>query len=551
MYKKIFKNMQVLSVTTLVLALILILSVCYTFFNSRLVDEMKNEIDLLASTLNMLEDDTAYLEHVNGTLGRNRLTLVAPDGTVLYDSDVENLSNHEDRPEIQEALLNGTGESTRQSITQGVFVHYYAKALDNGSVIRVASDVSNFYGLFVSVLILCLLIILLIYFISVVLAQKLTDNITRPLNELDLEHGNYDGAYDELSPLVRRIESQKKEIGRQVETLKAQKLQLQMIGDQMNEGLAVLDQEGNVLSVNQSALGIFGAEEQDVLNHNFLYLSRDPALNDGVKRAEQGEKHMLEFRHAGRAYQVFFSPVSRDGAVTGVILLLFDVSERAQAELIRREFTANVSHELKTPLTTILGYAQMITGGMVKEEDIRPFAAKIEEEASRLIALIEDIIKLSELDEREQTERLGEVELYSAVQAAAERLAPYAAQKGIALHVDGSACVIWGNVSQVEELAYNLCENAIKYNKEHGSVRVHVEDGVLTVEDTGIGIPEEYQERVFERFFRVDKSHSKKVHGTGLGLSIVKHIALAHHAEIKLDSVPGEGTTVTVRFQKR
>ena len=221
MYKKIFKNMQVLSVTTLVLALILILSVCYTFFNSRLVDEMKNEIDLLASTLNMLEDDTAYLEHVNGTLGRNRLTLVAPDGTVLYDSDAENLSNHEDRPEIQEAMLNGTGESTRQSITQGVFVHYYAKALDNGSVIRVASDVSNFYRLFVSVLILCLLIILLIYFISVVLAQKLTDNITRPLNELDLEHGNYDGAYDELSPLVRRIESQKKEIGRQVETLKA------------------------------------------------------------------------------------------------------------------------------------------------------------------------------------------------------------------------------------------------------------------------------------------------------------------------------------------
>lgn len=550
MYKRIYKNMQLLTLFTLIISIILILLVCYTNFNSRLKSEIKNETLILADIVNEEEDTADVLQRLEKRSYDKRITLVSESGEVLYDNDVYagDMDNHSGRPEIDAALKFGFGEAQRRSETLGKTVYYYAVRLRNGGILRAGGHIEDVYRMFLSIAIPVLAIAVFIYIITVFIAKNLTENITRPINDINLTGEEWDNVYDELIPLLKRIQGQNAEIKRQMEKVKRQKIRLQAIGENMNEGLIVLDSNGLIISANDSALEIFNAAGRDVIHQSFLHLTRDIEMEAHLEKAFEGNKDTFTTLINQKAYQIFYSPVFENSAVSGIVMLVFDISAKAEAEQIRREFSANVSHELKTPLTTILGYSQIINNDIAKPEDIRGFMMKIEKEASRLLALIDDIIELSRLDEQSDEMCMCKINLLDIVNDVAEQLSGKAAQKNVTISVSGSNTVIEGNPRQITELIYNICDNAIKYNRDGGGVSIALGDKQLSISDTGIGIPEEYLDRIFERFFRVDKSRSKKVNGTGLGLSIVKHIAMRHNAEISVKSVPNEGTCFTVSF---
>lgn len=551
MYKRIYKNMQLLTLFTLIISIILILLVCYTNFNARLKSEIKNETLILADIVNEETDTAEVLQRLEKRSYDKRITLVSESGEVLYDNDVYagELDNHSGRPEIDAALKSGFGEAQRRSETLGKNVYYYAVRLNSGEVLRAAGQIQDVYRMFLSISIPVLAIAVFIYIITIFIAKNLTENITRPINDINLTGEEWDNVYDELIPLLKRIQGQNAEIKRQMEKVKRQKIRLQAIGENMNEGLIVLDKNGLIISANDSALEIFNAAGRDVIHQSFLHLTRDMEMEAHLEKAFEGNKDTFTTLINQKAYQIFYSPVFENSAVSGIVMLVFDISAKAEAEQIRREFSANVSHELKTPLTTILGYSQIINNDIAKPEDIRGFMMKIEKEASRLLALIDDIIELSRLDEQSDEMRMCKIDLLDIVNEVAEQLSEKAAQKNVTISVSGSNTVIEGNPHQITELVYNICDNAIKYNRDGGSVSIALGDKQLSISDTGIGIPAEYLDRIFERFFRVDKSRSKKVNGTGLGLSIVKHIAMRHKAEINVKSVPNEGTCFTVSFK--
>lgn len=514
MYKKISRSMRYVTVFAIILTTMLILTASHSFFNMELGKELENEAKLLADVLNKCDDQIAFLEDITS----KRVMLLNQDGLVLY---------------------NNTGKMSEQ---------YFEQKLDNGNIIRISAKSINVLEMLLRILFPIIIIVGVVYVVTVVLSVMLTENITKPINNINLTAEEPQEAYEEIMPLVRRIALQNKEIKRQMERVKTQKNRLQAVSENMGEGLVVLDCDNKIISINNIAEEIFDVSEEDVLFKSFHSVTTDILVSECLLKAYDGKKNWITTQIGVKYYDVFCSPIIAKDKVTSIVVMLFDVTEKQKAQKMRQEFTANVSHELKTPLTTILGYTQIINQGIVKPEDISDFTDRILKETTRLIGLVDDVLKLSKLDEGRETDEKTNISLFGVIADVIESLAQKADESGILISTECDDTEIVGNLSQITELVYNLIENAIKYNKENGKVIITLKNKELSVSDTGIGIPEKYIENIWERFFRVDKSRSKKTGGTGLGLSIVKHIAICHNAEVFVRSKVGEGTEFIVRF---
>ena len=547
---KLFRTSMAVAVSVMVLSIGLFLGMLYQYFSDQLLEELETETWLVSRGVEL-----EGMDYLTGLHTSSRVTWVAADGTVLYDNeaDASSMENHADREEIQEALSSDTGTAQRYSSTLSEQTIYVTQRLEDGTVIRLASAQKTVGLLLVSMVQPILIILLLSLLLSAALASRLSKGLIRPILSLDLEHPEDCETYDELTPLLSRLKRQNDTIQRQMDLLKQRQTEFAALTDNMSEGFLLLDLQGHVLSHNSGVLRLLGAEEP-AGEVNVLVLNREEPFRHAVDEALAGRRCQQLLHLNGRYCQLLANPVLADGKPAGAVLVLLDVTEQEQREELRREFTANVSHELKTPLTSISGIAEIMCSGMVKAEDIQSFAGDIYQEAQRLIALVEDIIRLSRLDEGAETLEREDVNLLTLAQDVARRLDPAAQKAGVTLKVMGRSAEVYGIPSVLGEMVYNLCDNAIKYNRPGGTVNVTVapdDRGTeLTVEDTGIGIPVEDQSRVFERFYRVDKSHSKEIGGTGLGLSIVKHGASLHGAQLHMDSQVGRGTCIQLRFPK-
>ena len=546
MNRKIFRSIMAVAGAVLLASLLVIMASLYGYFGGVQEDQLRDELSLAAVSVE--ESGADYLRQVSSD--RFRLTWIAGDGTVLYDTraDGESMENHGDRAEVKQALAQGEGESIRYSSTLLRQTVYCAKRLSDGTVLRISVSRATAGVLALGMFQPILLVAIAALVLSALLARRLSRRIVEPLNSLDLEHPLDSDAYEELSPLLNRINRQNRQITEQVKQLRRRTDEFAQITASMGEGLVLLDNGGRVLSLNPAARKLFAADESCV-GQDFLTVDRSREMSEAIRRAmEQGHSE-IRSRRGDKTYQFDITRIDSQGDVLGAVILAFDITERESGERLRREFTANVSHELKTPLQGIIGSAELIENGMVKPEDMPRFIGHIRGEAQRMVALIGDIIRLSQLDEGEEMPR-EDVDLLEVARRATEQLDTTAQARKIAVTVDGQPTAVNGVRQLLYEVIYNLCDNAIKYNVDGGSVRMTVSgDGAnacVTVADTGIGIPLEQQARVFERFYRVDKSHSKASGGTGLGLSIVKHAVQYHGGSISLNSRPGEGTTVRV-----
>ena len=543
MTKKIFQSILLVAGCVLLASLLIIMGFLYDYFGGVEENQLRDELSLAAAAVE--DGGTDYLSQL--TADRCRLTWIAADGSVLYDTktDAESLENHASRAEVSQALATGTGESTRYSSTLMEKTMYYAQLLDDGTVLRISISRAT-VGMIQPLLIV--LIVALIF--SGLLARRLSRRIVDPLNSLDLEHPLDNDAYEELSPLLKRIHRQHVEIQTQLRELHERTDEFTQITGSMREGLVLLDEHGSILSINAAAQALFSTDAQCV-GRDFLTIERSHEISAAIQAAVTDGHSEVRAERAGRVYQFDISRITSDGKLLGTVILAFDITEQEFAERNRREFTANVSHELKTPLQGIIGSAELIENGMVKPDDLPRFVGHIHAEAARLVTLIDDIIRLSQLDEGAAMPT-EPVNLLAVSQEAAENLHDAAAARSVTVSVTGQPAVIPGVRRLIYEIVYNLCDNAIKYNRDGGRVDVTVaadaDGSSITVADTGIGIAPEHQGRVFERFYRVDKSHSKASGGTGLGLSIVKHAVQYHHGRIELESTPGTGTTIRVVF---
>ncbi len=553
MKRRIFLSMCLLAMLIVFLSSMLTFVVVYRQIFDIMQREIEKEASYIAASLENAEDPRLFLQNVSTKA--HRITLIANDGTVLFDSAerAENMENHRNRPEVSAALKNGIAKSVRLSRTLGKQTFYCAVLLKNGMVLRVANVVDSVYSAILSFVPYILFIIAVTLALALLIANRETKKIVEPINALNLQNPMSNDVYDELSPLLMRIAQQNQQIENQMRALREKHEEFNAITENMIEGLILLNERADILSVNKSAIRIFGGHDRSsYLNRNILTLSRDLTLRAAVKKALEGDHCEEILEMGGHHYQLTTNPVWVNGRVKGAVVLILDITERYAAEQIRREFSANVSHELKTPLTSILGYAEIIKNGMVKSEDIPRFAERIYNEANHLIALIDDIIKLSRLDENNIDIPRKRVNLLELSKKVCARLETQAREKGVIISVSGQNGFVFGIEEILEQMIYNLCDNAVKYNRENGRVDVNISQNekevVLTVSDTGIGIPKEHQTRVFERFYRVDKSRSNRTGGTGLGLSIVKHGAMHHNARIELESQPGHGTTIRVIF---
>ena len=555
MRKRIFHSMLLLAVVTILTGAILSGAVAHAVLTERVHAEVRSEARIISRLLP--EGGTQELFAEAGRANpATRLTLIAPDGTVLFDSvaDPATMENHADRPEVQLAMQVGTGAETRNSGTLGSRTYYYAMKLENGQILRMAAASDSIWNIFFRQAGGLLAAMLPVLAFAAWLAQRQTRGIIAPLLTLDLEHPKDNDVYEELSPLLLRMDRQREEIGRQIETLDKKQQEFTAITENMREGLAVLDGNLQVLSLNRSAAALFGVSADEVRGRYFLTLNRSEPLARALTRAAaEGKVGSAGLTMAGRSYQLVATPVRPErGRVEGVVLLALDVTEQKQAEALRREFTANVSHELKTPLTSISGYAEMIENGIAKQVDVVPFAARIHSEATRMIQLVEDLLELSKLDEREELPNNRSVSLLEVANRVAVRLGELADRRGITIEVTGSDKTVQGDPTLLEELAANLCENGIKYNKDNGKIYIDIKQIKrkvhITIKDTGIGIKEENLPHIFERFYRVDKSRNRKVEGSGLGLSIVKRIIYKYKGTIEVKSVYNAGTTFMITF---
>ena len=549
MTAKLFRTSMAVAVSVMVLSIALFMGMLYQYFSDQMMTELESETWLVSRGVEL--DGMDYL---NGLHTTSRVTWVAADGTVLYDNeaDASTMENHADREEIREALTSETGTAQRFSSTLSEQTLYVTQRLSDGTVIRLASAQKTVGLLLISMIQPILIILVLSLLLSAVLASRLSKGLFKPILSLDLEHPEDCETYDELTPLLSRLKRQNDTIQQQMNLLKQRQTEFAALTDNMSEGFLLLDRQGHVLSHNSGALRLLGVEEPEG-EVNVLVLNREEPFRQAVDEALSGKRSQQMLHLNGRYCKLLANPVLADGKPAGAVLVLLDVTEQEQRDELRREFTANVSHELKTPLTSISGIAEIMQSGMVKPEDIQSFAGDIYQEAQRLIALVEDIIRLSRLDEGAESLEREPVNLLSVAQDVARRLDSAAQKAGVTLKVMGLSVEVRGIPSVLDEMVYNLCDNAIKYNHPGGTVNVTVapaDDGSaeVTVEDTGIGIPVEDQSRVFERFYRVDKSHSKEIGGTGLGLSIVKHGASLHGAQIHMDSQVGRGTSVQLLF---
>lgn len=551
MTKRIFRSICLVALAVLVATVALIMGVLYGYFTDMQHDQLKMQTELAAQGVN--NEGLDFFQDMN--MKDYRITLIQPDGTVIYDSQVQSgdMENHLEREEVQEALSSGYGESERYSATLMETSLYSAIQLDDGSILRMSISQSSILTLLLGALQPIIVIIVIAVILSLFLASRLSKKIVKPLNELDLDDPLSNEGYDELSPLLLRVYNQQKQLKKQAAALQKSQDEFAAATASMSEGLILLNDKCTILSINKAATVLLDTD-QHCVGQNILTVNRDLELQDVLSKALNGEQNEIILDLHDGHYQISASPVISDSAVSGIALLIFDVTEKENAEQMRREFTANVSHELRTPLHSISGYAELLKNGMVKTGDIRPIASKIYGEAQRMVQLVEDIINLSHLDEGAEDMLREKVDMFEIVKATVQSLEPEAESADVSINMTGEQAVITGVPQLLGGIVYNLCDNAIKYNHKGGRVSINLKSSanevLLTVSDNGIGIPAEDQNRIFERFYRVDKSHSKEVGGTGLGLSIVKHSAKIHNAKISLESTVGKGTTITVRFPK-
>jgi len=534
---------------------VLITFVQYEQFYREMRLAVKNSAISLSDLVN--SQGTELLDLIQKSPDANRITLVDTDGTVLFDnkSDPAKMENHLDRPEIQAAIKNGRGESERLSETLSEITYYYAVKLDDGNILRISRTRQSVWAAVFSTIPYFILIIGIILIMAIFLARKLTKNIIDPLNNLNLDDPLSNEHYDELSPLISRIYNQQQEIQSYVKEVREKQEEFNSVVNNMREGLIILNANANIMTINRSVGEIFDIEPENYIGKKIYTLHRSSALQSVIEKAMKGFSGEEVIEVGKRHFQLFADPVKDENQLKGIVLLILDVTEKKEAESNRREFTANVSHELKTPLTSIRGYAEIIRDGIVKPEDIPEFSDRIYKEADRMLEMVNDIMSLSHLDEGLSEEKYEETDLFKIVTEVAEKFKPMAAKKNIQILTEGETSIIWGVPRLIYEIVYNLVDNAIKYNRERGTVRLSVkmdrQFATLRVSDTGIGISKEDQARVFERFYRVDQSHNRDSGGTGLGLSIVKHAAMVHRAKVELSSQINVGTTITVSFPIR
>lgn len=549
MTKRIFRSICLVALTVFLASVVLFMGVLYEYFSNVEQTQLKMQTTLAAQ--GVTNEGIDYFHDLK--VKNYRISWIDTEGNVIFDSasDTAEMENHLEREEVREALSSGYGESKRYSATLMERSFYSAQKLDDGTVLRLSISQNSILTLLLGMTQPICIIFVIALILSIVLAIQVSKKIVKPLNEIDLDNPLSNEGYDELSPFLRRIDSQQRQLRGQKAELLQKENELNTIIGSMNEGMILLNQKGKIISINPAARKLLDAGT-DCIGSDMLSLCRNLELQEILTKALHGERGENIIRLHGESYQIDADPITSENIVKGAALFFFNVTEKEKAEQIRREFTANVSHELKTPLHSISGYAELLKNDMVKENDKIPFAGKIYDEAGRMTRLVEDIISLSHLDEGADDMQRENIDLYTLAEKAVQSLEPEADTVCVALELSGVPAPLNGIPQLLYSVIYNLCDNAIKYNHENGKVMVNIqnENGmvVLSVEDTGIGIAPEHQERIFERFYRVDKSHSKAVGGTGLGLSIVKHAAKIHNAKVDVKSHAGKGTTVIVTF---
>lgn len=548
MTKKIFKGIFFSCLATMLACLILIIGILYDHFDSKLKEDLRGKTEIVASGMNTMGDK--YLH----TLGKTteRITHIASDGSLLYDTeiDISSAENHSSRIEFEQAVKTGRGESVRNSGTAGKKYVYYAVLLNDGTVIRLSMMQNTVWLLVLGIMPPIAFIFLAVIILSVVLASALSKRIVRPINEIDPDNPEKSETYDELLPFIRKIKAQKHRLAREKGELYKSREQFRLITENMSEGILIIDSNINILSCNDAAVRLLSDGADIKSGQNALLLNRSREFIKAVKDGLEGKntEHILHLND--RICKLIVSAVLTDKEISGAVMIVLDVTEQEQREQLRREFTSNVSHELKTPLTSIYGISDMLASGMVKSEDVSGFANDINHEADRLIHLVEDVIKLSRLDEGAFFDDKRQIDLLDIINEVVKSLKQAAESAEVSVEVAAESCMYFGHPTVLSEMIYNLCDNAIKYNRKGGYVRVLLEKNeseiVIKVQDSGIGIPQGEQERIFERFYRVDKSHSGATSGTGLGLSIVKHGTAYHSGRVLVSSREGEGTTITI-----
>lgn len=551
MKKKISITMCLMTAVSVIITAVMISLVIYRKNYNEMKSMIRAEAEYISQAIDT--EDINYLESVKNVTP-SRITWIDSNGNVIYDSAGENLSNHSDRPEIIDAVKNGSGESSRLSETFSEQTYYYAVKLTNGTILRMSDTTSSIYHDIFSALPYTVIVIAIIIILAIIVSNNETEKIIKPINELDLDNPSNNLKYDELAPLLRRIEKQNSDIEKYISELKAKQVEFETVTENMSEGLIIINQKSTILSCNKSAVAILGGGEYNYISKSVFDLNHSKNFVDAVENAVVGKHDETALTINNRSYMVITNPVKHFDKISGAVIIIIDVTEKESREELRREFSANVSHELKTPLTAISGFAEIMKDGWAKPEDYQTFSLKIYNETQRLINLIEDIIKLSRLDENKIEITKESVDMLVLSKDAAARLSSKAKDKNISVTVNGDHGNITGVRQILDEMIYNLCDNAIKYNKKNGKVEVIVKDYIsnvsVTVKDNGIGIPAEDLDRVFERFYCVNKSHSKESGGTGLGLSIVKHGAIFHKAKINIDSTLGIGTSIEIVFKK-
>ncbi|WP_424555195.1 ATP-binding protein [Streptococcus agalactiae] len=551
MTKKIFRTTLSASLGIVLVTILMIMGFLYNYFNHIQREQLRTQTALASQGISFEGKD--YFENLKTS--NVRITWVDNKGQVLYDtqSDAKHMKNHANRQEIKEAIKSGYGESTRWSATLTEKSIYAAQRLNNGTIVRLSVAQQTIFYLLLGMMSPLAIIILLAIILSVLIARYIAKKVSEPLNNIDLDHPLSNDSYEEITPLLRRLDSHQAKIQHQKLLLQKRQKEFDTIISKIKEGMILLDDQARIVSINAEALKLFQIND-DWHGRFMMEVSRDLTLKDLIDQGLKGKKKEANIDIENNHYRVLVRPTTDNNRVTGLVVLLFDVTDQLQMEQLQREFTANVSHELKTPLHVISGYSELLANQMVPNEEVPQFAAKIHKESERLVKLVEDIINLSHLDEQEKLPQ-ETVNLYDLTQKVLEGLQAKADKKHIQINFNGEEAILRGNPVLLNSLVYNLCDNAITYNHEKGQVNVTLKNSpdtiTLEVSDTGLGIAEKDKKRIFERFYRVDKSRSKIVGGTGLGLSIVKSALDFHNGSIKVDSHLGQGTTMTVLLHKQ
>ena len=555
MTKKILAGVIGVSLVIMLVCVGLVMGIMYDYMGEKIDEQMASEAILAEEA--WLTGGEAFLDRMEDRPDiKSRITLIDSQGKVLYDSvaDQSSMENHMEREEVKEALTEGIGKASRTSYTLAEDTRYYAKKTADGNIVRISTSHYSQLGLLLDTFGMIIITVAVLIMLSVFISYRVARAIIKPINDIDLDNPDINENYEELGPLLHRIHQQNNRIKRQMEKLRKSREEFNIITKNMSEGLIIIDKDTEILTYNRSATEMLGGGDGRQIEGSVLKLNRSEPFRKAVSEALEGNNSQVYLTEGEATYEIISNPVREEEEVTGAILIVMDVTEREKGEKLRREFTSNVSHELKTPLTSIYGVSDMLASGMVKAEDVAGFAGTIKEESARLISLIDDIIKLSRMDESTVPQETEIIDVCGSARDVVSRLSGKASENKVELSFEGEPSEIKGVQHILDEIVYNICENAIKYNRPGGFVKVSVRnegsESLITVADNGIGIPKADRERVFERFYRVDKSHSKQIGGTGLGLSIVKHGVIYLGGKINLESEEGVGTVITVGFPR-